>query len=102
MLNRSSEIPMHSFPTSSDTSNKPLVELDYVALQKLQILLPKGPRPVVFLLSLNVLANRLDLRVAHGENTVSVLPRKPAHPAGLVNPFGGFPFHIPHHLGQLM
>ncbi len=59
-------------------SDKSFVEFDHVPAQKLQVFFAKSSRSVMFLLPLDVAADGCNLRMAHREYPVTVLPRESA------------------------
>lgn len=71
-------------------------------MQKLEVFLSKSSRPMMLFLSLDIVSDGVDLRIAYREDAIAVLPREAMKLKGLVNPRGGLTFHIQHHFGKLM
>src|SRR5688500_2466303 len=69
-------------------------------LEELQIFFLKGSRAMVFLLVTDVRPDRFDIRLAHAERAITLLPRKLRSSQFLVNPPGGVSFQAAHHVGH--
>lgn len=79
-----------------------LVELHSTTAQEFQIFLVKRTRAVMLLLHSDILSNRLALRSAYGERTITFLPSKVLGSYVVMHPFGRDSLELPQYVRQAM